>query len=248
MVRDVVTAFYKPSDDLQTRSRIDTVVSDAFSSELFSSQLRLLSQQVKNDFSMMQARSGRSSLTQLVKQIDGVMRDVNISPGPANDRSPSISPSTAIERALKGVKLVRGTAAISTLFNQFLQRQAVTIEDIRVRQKTLHAAMLNGALAALSGSLLLAAILVAVYSRYISVRLSRLVMDAEQISKRGTEIVALSGRDEIAHVQDILIGVNRRLETMEQHRQFVLEMVAHDVRTPLTSAQMALGLAKTVDE
>jgi len=81
------------------------------------------------------------------------------------------------------------------------------------------------------------------WSTYILSRRMRKLMDNIQNLYKGAPIArCLNGGDELAYVDEVIVNTWERLSATVAHRQRILNMVAHDLRAPLMSAQGNLQL------
>ncbi len=76
-------------------------------------------------------------------------------------------------------------------------------------------------------------------------RLKLLIQNTRRIGKFTQTLTPVPGNDEIAYLNSVLIEADEELRRAEDHRKWVIGMVAHDMRSPLMAAQIALDI---VDE
>jgi signal transduction histidine kinase len=86
----------------------------------------------------------------------------------------------------------------------------------------------------------IAVALLAWFLRDISQRLSLLVNNARLIPSGQPLAQHVAGNDELAYLDGVLHDVSAALRTAAAHRKSLMEMVAHDLRSPLMSAKLAL--------
>jgi len=90
---------------------------------------------------------------------------------------------------------------------------------------------------------ILLSLLLAFYSsRFITRRLGVLNENAILLASRKPLNAQLSGRDEIAELDRVFHSMAEELTRAEQSKQEFVAMISHDLRTPLTSLELTLGL------
>lgn len=83
--------------------------------------------------------------------------------------------------------------------------------------------------------------LLAIFLKDISRRLSVLVANARRLPK-GEEITAkVRGDDEIAYLDSVIREASGQLIESAQNRQSIMDMIAHDIRSPLMSSELLLN-------
>lgn len=95
--------------------------------------------------------------------------------------------------------------------------------------------------AGMVSSLVLALCLVIFYTGWMNRRLTVLLNNARLLG-RNEEMTPLPGQDELAYLNRALQHVDEELLIAGQQRRSIVEMVAHDVRSPLGGADISLSL------
>ncbi|HEY9716314.1 MAG TPA: HAMP domain-containing sensor histidine kinase [Trichormus sp.] len=86
----------------------------------------------------------------------------------------------------------------------------------------------------------LALTLLIVFLQDITNRLSVLVRNAEAIPTGQTMIRRVSGNDELAYLDKVMHDAADKLKVAAEYRNTLMTMLAHDLRSPLSAAQMTL--------
>jgi len=76
----------------------------------------------------------------------------------------------------------------------------------------------------------------------VTKRMSMLVDNASLIPKGKTLINRVSGGDELAYLDKVLHAASESLRESAEHRKAISEMLSHDLRAPLLSANLSLDL------
>ncbi|MBX9721328.1 MAG: HAMP domain-containing histidine kinase [Candidatus Obscuribacterales bacterium] len=97
-------------------------------------------------------------------------------------------------------------------------------------------------LAGVGFNILIAVGLALLFVRGITRRLDVMVANTVQLVKNAPLMPPLSGNDEIAKLDHSFHDMARSLKELEQIKQQFVAMISHDLRTPLTSLQMFLGM------
>lgn len=90
--------------------------------------------------------------------------------------------------------------------------------------------------------------LVARFSREITERLKIVVENAQRLPLREKLNQPVSGSDEIAYLDYVLHEAHDRLEHSAQFRKSLLEMVAHDMCSPLAAVNLSLAILQKEQE
>lgn len=134
------------------------------------------------------------------------------------------------------------------LFNLHMKFQKMEFDEQArlsrgIEQAKLELASLNQVLNIASLALFLATTyLVARFSREITDRLKVVVENAQRLPLREKLNQPLTGNDEIAYLDSVLHGAHDRLEQSAQFRKNLLEMVAHDMCSPLAAVNLSLAI------
>ncbi len=214
---------------------IKYIASEAF----FYRQAELVKSHIKNQFKSLDTEADRTG-TDVLAKIERVRELLFAYP---LDGSGDGAGGLGLNR-IGLIRVASDNTHLAELSQSFVKQKRLQLTRIREQGQILRRTLTSSAYGCFAVSLLLAIALVAAYSRYISLRLTRLVGDAELISRGGNTFSRLDGNDELSYVQDVLFDVHRRLADMAEFRRFIVDMVAHDVRAPLMGAQMSLRLAR----
>lgn len=98
----------------------------------------------------------------------------------------------------------------------------------------------------IAANLLFATILIVVFSQSVTKRLNGLVEHARKLPKREPIEATVSGIDELAYLDTVLQNTSERLIESSEHRRAVMQMVAHDMRSPMMAAQASIELLNAV--
>jgi signal transduction histidine kinase len=98
----------------------------------------------------------------------------------------------------------------------------------------------------IAANLLFATILIVVFSQSVTKRLNVLVDHARKLPKREPLEATVSGIDELAYLDTVLQHTSERLIESSEHRRAVMQMVAHDMRSPMMAAQASIELLNAV--
>lgn len=90
------------------------------------------------------------------------------------------------------------------------------------------------------GEVLVTILLLVVFVWDVSKRLSVLIQNAQMIPTGQVLKSSISGNDELAYLDGILHRASADLRQAAEHRKSLMEMVAHDLRSPLMSIRIAV--------
>ena len=84
----------------------------------------------------------------------------------------------------------------------------------------------------------LAALLLYIFNKDISGRLALLIDNARKLPLREKLTKVVAGSDEVGYLDTVMHAANEQLCAADDHRRSIMEMVAHDMRSPLMAAQV----------
>ncbi len=70
----------------------------------------------------------------------------------------------------------------------------------------------------------------------------KLVIDNADRLSEGSPLKEISGSDELAFLNKVLTGTSEQLSLSQRRRKHLMEMIAHDLRSPLMSLQLAVDM------
>lgn len=123
---------------------------------------------------------------------------------------------------------------------QVMEKEQLMIANTMQEENQKRSTIKNLMIAVFIIQLLLTTGLLMYFLRDISKRLSSLVTNARQLPDEKTLSERVSGNDEIAYLDSVLHQASDKLKEAAQNRKSVLNMIAHDIRSPLMSSKMMI--------
>ncbi len=138
-------------------------------------------------------------------------------------------------------KLIDAISSNLSVFNQREQdaAQAYTAAERRARQAVAWALVAGVIL-----NIILAVWLARYFSRNITGRISSVIENTRRITKNLPMNPPITGSDELAELDQVFHDTIQELQKAEEAKAYLIGMVSHDLRSPLTSVQAALTLLK----
>lgn len=133
----------------------------------------------------------------------------------------------------------RGFLTCSKVLDRF-DEDSLRLEKLAAKERHLENMAQSIVWTGIASSLLLALLLVAFYAGWMNRRLAVLLNNALLLGS-GAPMTPLPGQDELAFLNSSIQKVDEQLLTAAQQRKSVIEMVAHDVRSPLNGANISLA-------
>lgn len=138
---------------------------------------------------------------------------------------------------------------LETNVNQITRELSDLIEEQKALQrKDVHAEersrwlVVYALLGFVALNILVAIGLASYFNRGTSTRLEVLMDNTSRLARGEKLTPPLAGRDEIGHLDHVFHDMADALEKAARHKQELIAMVSHDLRTPLTSVQASLTL------
>ncbi len=126
-------------------------------------------------------------------------------------------------------------AAISEL----AQKEATACLSARTNEQKAREKFKAVAYAVLAACFVVAPLGLFLFNRDITSRLNLLVFNSRRLPLRQPLGLAVAGNDELAYLDSMLHEASEQLSAADEHRRSVMEMVAHDMRSPLMAAQVS---------
>lgn len=155
-------------------------------------------------------------------------------------------PGRTYSQALAGLMdlkpYLRQAGAKSRMVMKVINGQREYLEEVRKKQAQTRADVKKFVFAGIIGNFLLAIVLVLIFIRNITGRLAILVENARLLPAGQRLRRHVMGGDELAYLDNALHAAADELSKAAEQRQLLMEMVAHDLRSPLMSSQVALEI------
>lgn len=123
-----------------------------------------------------------------------------------------------------------------------IARSKARLEEFRKTEMARRDSINSLIVCGLIGNLLLAIYFIFVFTRNITNRLARLVANARRLPDGQELPYRVEGGDEIAFLDHVLHDASDRLIAASEFRKSLMQMVAHDLRSPLMSCQVAVEI------
>lgn len=137
---------------------------------------------------------------------------------------------------------LRQAGAKSRAVMKIIGAQRDYLAQMRSRQAESRQQVKTFVFAGIIGNFILAIFLVLIFIRNITGRLAILVENARLLPAGQKLKKHVMGGDELAYLDNALHSAAEELEKAAAQRQSLMEMVAHDLRSPLMSSQVALEI------
>jgi len=157
-------------------------------------------------------------------------------PEPGTNYSTALSSITELKPYLKQAN-AKSRKVMKIIVDQRTHLEEVRQEEVASREKV-KALVFAGILL----NLLLALALVLIFIKDITGRLGVLVENARLLPTGQPLMGHVRGSDELNYLDNALHAAAHQLRQAAEHRQSLMEMVAHDLRSPLMSSQVSLEI------
>ncbi len=123
-----------------------------------------------------------------------------------------------------------------------LRRSLARLEEARARETKFREKLKTEIALGLVGNFVLAILLILVFTKNITGRLSQLVANARSLPEGKPLDRSVPGSDEIAFLDVVLHEASAQLTKASDLRKSMMQMIAHDLRSPLMACQVALEI------
>lgn len=140
------------------------------------------------------------------------------------------------------------TLVIRTEVKKLLLKELDDLYELRSKDDKQLEDLKKVAYACVAANVVLALLMVAVFSRSINARMRVLIDNATRLP-RGEELTQhVAGDDELAYLDKAISDASTKLIAAAEHRRSIFGMVAHDMRSPLMAAQNFLQLLQEMEQ
>ncbi|MBS1991511.1 MAG: HAMP domain-containing histidine kinase [Cyanobacteria bacterium SZAS LIN-3] len=171
--------------------------------------------------------------------------------------------TTLIETLPKGRSVSNAFELIGTVksIRQFVDKSetrmqcianyvALMEKKLATTERTILEARRSVAMTVVAGiiaNLLLSAIVIAVFARDLAARLKILTENARLLPLHKPLVSVVGGNDELSTLDQVLHNVNEQLTAARDYRSSLMQMMAHDLRSPLMACGASLQLLRRSD-
>jgi signal transduction histidine kinase len=184
-------------------------------------------------------RSFMAELRQLFEQEFSQLDSPELRPTP--DQDPTAFRRLLLTRMRQFRAILHEGANRSAELLATVDNQKAELAKIRSDEKGLRESVNRTVIIGLGANLFLVVALAFFFLRDISSRVTLLVANAQRLPKR-QPLNKIGGTDELSYLDQAMHQVARDLQQAFDHRQSVMQMVAHDLRSPLAASQISLDI------
>lgn len=151
---------------------------------------------------------------------------------------------TIVER-LKSFRFrdfIKSAGEATEELSNFTTQEQRQVDRLRSSEEASKRSVKTMVLYGIVGNSLLALALALLFLTNITNRLAILVENARRLGKQLPLDKRVKGTDELTYLDNVLHEADKELRNSAEQRQYLMQMVAHDLRSPLMSAQVALDL------
>jgi len=135
---------------------------------------------------------------------------------------------------------IKSAGGATTELSSFTTSQQDKVDHLRAREEASKRSVKQLVFYGIVGNSLLALIGALLFLTNITSRLAILVENARRLPKQLPLVTHVKGTDELTYLDNVLHEAAKELKNSAEQRQYLMQMVAHDLRSPLMSAQVAL--------
>lgn len=151
-------------------------------------------------------------------------------------------PHLSLTRIVEFKKHLRGSISTAREMEVVLHQQRRSLEEKSQQIAREQVRIRNVVLGGFVVDFLLTLILLLIFLSNIAGRLRLLVRNARNLPTGEKFVARVEGKDELAYLDEVLFDAAARLKRAAQYRNSMLSMLAHDMRTPLLNANLALEI------
>jgi signal transduction histidine kinase len=164
------------------------------------------------------------------------------SKGSHDAQGPSVLTLVERLRSFNFRDFIKSAGDATEELSNFTTQEQRQVDRLRSSEQASKLAVKNMVFYGIVGNSLLALALALLFLTNITNRLAILVENARRLGKQLPLDKRVKGTDELTYLDNVLHEADKELRNSAEQRQYLMQMVAHDLRSPLMSAQVALDL------
>lgn len=150
--------------------------------------------------------------------------------------------SEVVNQVTKMRKLIRQSGQRSEIMMKIMEEQQTELETLRQNEEQTEEQVRSVVLAGLIANFVLALVLILLFVKDVTNRLRVLVDNANQLPKNVPLSQRVSGSDELSELDSVIHQASNQLIESAEYRRGLMQMMAHDLRSPLSSSMAAMQL------
>jgi signal transduction histidine kinase len=123
-----------------------------------------------------------------------------------------------------------------------IDKERAKLDDIRKAQNASREQLQLTVIIGLAANFAVAALLLWLFARNIGSRVKILMQNAVRLPQNQPLENRVSGLDELAELDDVLHQASKQIADATEFRQSMMQMMAHDLRAPLSSSMVSVDL------
>jgi signal transduction histidine kinase len=134
-------------------------------------------------------------------------------------------------------ELMRSMSTVTNKLANTLKQQQIILDERQNEQQNARQRLKTFAVVGIVCNCLLALIIALAFLADLRKRLNLLIDNARHMSE-GRAFNPVSGQDELSFLNSIMQHTSEQLHEAQKSRQHLMQMIAHDLRTPITALQI----------
>ncbi len=139
-------------------------------------------------------------------------------------------------------KLVKDAGRDSTAIMKMVDAQQTRLDEKSQEQQESRVLIKQIVLIGIAANTIFAVVFALIFFRSVTNRLRVLVDNAQRLPKMLPLNQHVTGSDELSYLDTVLHDASTELRNALEQRQYLMDMVAHDIRSPLMSSQVAIDI------
>ncbi|MBS1955158.1 MAG: HAMP domain-containing histidine kinase [Cyanobacteria bacterium SZAS-4] len=147
-----------------------------------------------------------------------------------------------VNQVTKLRKLIRQSGQKSEIMMKIMELQQAELEKLRQSEEQTEEQVRSVVLAGLVANFVIALVLILLFVRDVTNRLRVLMDNANLLPKNVPLSQHVTGSDELSELDTVIHQASNQLIESAEYRRGLMQMMAHDLRSPLSSSMAAMQL------
>ncbi|MBU6454943.1 MAG: HAMP domain-containing histidine kinase [Cyanobacteria bacterium REEB67] len=156
--------------------------------------------------------------------------------------------SNNIDRFGAYIKVMKRGIDVSTKIENAVGQQSNIQAEMEKKQKDIQDITRIAIVLGVAISLINAVLVLSIFSKRIAHRFHTVKLNAAKIAFSQPVTEQLAGDDELAYLNNIFCGVSNKLRRLREDSDMLIQMLAHDIRSPIMAMQVSMEILEQSTE
>ncbi|CAN5278169.1 hypothetical protein BH10CYA1_BH10CYA1_45860 [soil metagenome] len=250
--KDLVNEEHKLSVVLTHIDKLNSLVVNIFGSlsmyastgsEQYRRQNSRQNSEARNEFAALTQLTNNERVAEYLNQLNATLiEDTRFMSALSGSLDNDLRKNDIVNQANKLRKLIRQSGKKNEIMMKIMEEQQGQLEILRQSEEQAEEQVRALVLAGLISNFVIALVLILLFVKDVTNRLRVVVSNANLLPKNVALTQHVTGSDELSELDAVVHQASTKLIESAEYRRGLMQMMAHDLRSPLTASMAALQL------